>query len=246
MTTKEAWRYQMSALKEKTLKQKLEHIVTYYWLPIVAVLVLLSLGVSYAVHLATRKEVALNVTCINGLAEETKTAQYAERFAQAAGIDLKQFEVTISTGKLHTDEGWEGYYESVEAVAVMLAAQEMDMMAADLESLYQYFYLDIFADLTAVLSAEQQKNYGEYFLYVDLAVLEQVRNETELEKLPAFPDPEKPEEMEKPVPVAIRLPAGGEFTQLCFSHCKDSAAVGIVVNTKNLANALAFLDDIME
>ena len=40
MTSAEAMLYQLKNLKGKPLKQKLEHIFTYYWIPILVVAVL--------------------------------------------------------------------------------------------------------------------------------------------------------------------------------------------------------------
>ena len=52
--------------------------------------------------------------------------------------------------------------------------------------------------------------------------------------------------MVEPVPVALMLPEKGDFTTLCYLYAADHAAVSVLGNTKNLDNALAFLDYIME
>ena len=106
------------------------------------------------------------------------------------------------------------------------------------------FYQSFFTDLREVLTPEQQEKYAPFYLYMDLAVLEQMRED--IESAPKYPDPTKPEMMEKPVPVALRLPEGGDFTTLCYSHAASHAAVAIVINTKNLSHCLTFLDYIME
>jgi hypothetical protein len=95
-----------------------------------------------------------------------------------------------------------------------------------------------------VLTPEQQEKYAPFYLYMDLALAEKIRED--YERVSEYPDPTKPEEMEKPVPVALKLPADGAFTTLCYLYTADQAAVSVVGNTKNLDNALAFLDYIME
>ena len=69
MTSTEAMIYQLKNLKGKPFKQKVEHIVTYFWLPIVITLVILiSLG-SYIVHVVTMKDMALSVNCLNAFSD---------------------------------------------------------------------------------------------------------------------------------------------------------------------------------
>ena len=61
-----------------------------------------------------------------------------------------------------------------------------------------------------------------------------------------YPDPSDPESMREPIPVALRLPEDAPFPELCFPFQKDGVAAGIIVNSENLANALEFLDYVME
>lgn len=244
MTSTEAMIYQLKNLKGKPLKQKLEHIFTYFWIPIVVVLAVLVFGISYIVHIVTMKDPALTVTCINAYSDTAKTDAYAEEFAGAAGIDLEEYEVRISGDVVISEMDLMTSYESAQVLVAQVAAQSIDVIAGDLEALTRYLYQDFFADLTQVLTPEQQAEYGDYFLYMDLAVLKQL--EELVDTVPEYPDPTKPEEMEQPVPVALLLPEDGTFTELCYPHRKGQAAVGIVINSSNLPNALAFVDYIME
>ena len=69
MTAWEATIYQLKKLKGKPLKQKVAHILTYFWLQILIVAVVVLCAVSYIVHVATVKDTALHVTCVNAFAD---------------------------------------------------------------------------------------------------------------------------------------------------------------------------------
>lgn len=244
MTSTEAMIYQLKNLKGKPLKQKLEHIITYFWLPIAVVLAILIFSVSYIVHVATMKDEALNVICLNALAYSEQTQTYMDSFAEAAGIDLEEYAVQLSADLTISHEDMASSYDSVQILVAQVAAQSVDILAADTQTITRYFYQDFFPDLREVLCAQQQEKYAPYYLYMDLAVLEQVQEN--FESVPEYPDPTKPDAMVEPVPVALMLPEKGDFTTLCYLYAADHAAVSVLGNTENLDNALAFLDYIME
>ena len=77
-------------------------------------------------------------------------------------------------------------------------------------------------------------------LYIDLVYLEAKLSGEEVPT--PYPDPAKPEDMEQPVPVALLLPQENSFRQMCYGSLKTPIAIGIVVNSSNMQNALAFLD----
>ena len=90
MTSTEAMIYQLKNLKGKPFKQKVEHIVTYFWLPILlTVAILYGLG-AYIVHVVTMKDTALSVICLNTYADNALANEYVTNFALDAGIDLEE------------------------------------------------------------------------------------------------------------------------------------------------------------
>lgn len=244
MTSTEAMIYQLKNLKGKPFKQKVEHIVTYFWLPIVITLVILiSLG-SYIVHIVTMKDMALSVICLNAFSDAEAGTAYATDFAQKAGIDLEEYEIYVATDLTLSDQDPMNSYNTVQVLIAQVAAHSVDILAGDLTNTTRYFYQDMYWDLTQILSPEQQEQYGEYFLYMDMAVAR--RLEEELEEAPVFPDPTKPEEMEEPVPVALLLPETSGFKEACYPYHKDGIVFGIVSTTDHMETALAFLDHVMQ
>ena len=244
MTSAEAMLYQLKNLKGKPLKQKLEHIFTYYWIPILVVAVTLCFIVAYAVHLATVKEPGLTVTCINAYAEQDQVEAYMTAFARQADIDLDQYEVRLSTDLRISDDNLLESYDTLQVLGAHMAAQTIDVLVSDPQTLYRFIYQEAFNDLTQVLNAEQQSQYEQYYLYMDMAALKEL--ETLTEGLTVYPDPTKPELMAEPIPVALLLPEDSSFRQLCYSQMSGAVAIGIMGNALNTDNALAFLDSIMK
>ena len=93
MTTSEAIAHQLKQLKGKPLKEKLEHIITYFWGPILGVLAVIVLGIFLIVHFSTRKGDALNVFCLNSF---IKTDTYRNIFKNILNeyrdiVDITEF-----------------------------------------------------------------------------------------------------------------------------------------------------------
>lgn len=244
MTSTEAMIYQLKNLKGKPFKQKMEHIISYFWLPIVITLaILIGLG-SYIVQLVTMKDTALSVICLNTYADNALANAYVTEFADNAGINLEEYEVFISTDLTLDDQDLTTSYNTAQVILAQVAAHSVDMLAGDLETATLYFYQEMFWELDQVLSPEQIEKYADYFLYADMAVVRQFQEE--LEEAPVFPDPTKPEEMAEPVAVALLVPMDSGFRENCYTHRKTDIAMGIVANAPNLDNVLAFLEYIME
>lgn len=244
MTSREAMIHQLKNLKGKPLKQKLEHIFTYFWLPILAVVAIFGFAVSYTVHLATMKDPGLTITCINANAEYDQAEAYITEFARQTGINLDKYEVRLSTDMVILDDNLMSSYDTIQALIAQIGAQAIDVIVSDPRTLSWCIYQEAFVDLTQVLNPEQQTKYEQHYLYMDMAVLKEL--ETLTEGTIEYPDPTKPELMVEPVPVALLLPENGQFQQLCYPYKSGEVAMGILGNSLNTSNALLFLDYIMK
>ena len=241
MTVSEAARKNLQELKGKPFKQQLEHIISYYGVSILVFAIFLAVGIGYLIHIITLKEEVLNVSCIGPVSVQAGTEDYTRDFAQFAGIDLDRYEVDISTN-LSTANQTNGSYESVELLTTLVASKAVDVVAADVDYLMDQMYQNLFADLTGILSPEQLETYQDSFLYIDMSVVREIKNMTLPEDVPEYPDPTKPEDMKEPVAVAIRLSDSVSFVNQFFLKNEGDTAIAFAVNTKNLENALLFLD----
>lgn len=245
MTSKEAILHQLKNLKGKPLKQKIEHILTYFWIPILIVLVLLFSTGSYIVHRLTMKDIALSVNCINAMADAETAQAYIDAFADAAGIDREKYVMQISAHYILDDKDLASSYNTTQVIVSQIAAGATDILAGDRETMLGYCYQEFFQPLDAVLTAQQLEAHKDAFLYIDMALVRQIQ-ENFIEEMPEFPDPTKPEEMAEPMAIALRVPEDSPFRIACFPYRKNDVVLGLAVNSENLANAVAFMEYVME
>ncbi len=242
MTPLEASIQNIKKMKGQPLKKQIEYIVTNFWLPIVVILVLIISAVSLAVHWATMKPTALSVCCVNIPSESGQLDGYLQDFAGAQGIDTQQYQ--LDSRQMYLGSDAEADYETVQVFNAMLAAGDMDVLVSDYETLISCAYQELCADLSQTLTQEQMDTLAPHFLYIDMAFLKTIDpfSQEEIQ----FPDPAKPEQMERPVPVAIMLQPEWEFTQACSPYAYKGFAVALFSNGKNAANGQAFLQYILE
>lgn len=240
MTQREAAIQQLKALKNKPLKDKVKHIFTYYKLPIIAIVLVVLMAVSFVSHLASAKRTVLHVYCLDAFVAQEREEPFLLELSQAAGVDQEKECIEI-TAKLNLqDELYEG-----EALTAQIMGGMIDVLALSEDASMQWLYQDVFADLSEMLTADQLRAYEDMLLYVDGAVLEKMDHLSQQENPLQFPDPTKPEEMEDPIPVAVRVSAGSAFADTFFSN-QPGVVIGVVANAPNPENAIFFLDHVAE
>ena len=240
MTTKEYAIYQLKQLKGKTLKEKIEHILTYYWVPIVVVLAVLIFSVSMIVHYATMKTPVLSVCCVNAMADSDHVQAYVDTFLQEQGFDMDRNEVTLQLDMMVESSNASSNYNNLQLLQGMLGEKMIDVITAPTALLLGYAYDGAFLDLTTVLDSQLLDHLTPQLLYVDLAVVEKLEDNASKELV--IPDPLKPEEMESPVPVAILMLPDWEFVQWCYAGTSSDVAIALVINGENAANGQKFLE----
>ena len=240
MTTSEAILYQLKQLKGKPLKEKVEHIITYFWGPILGALGVIVLCGFLIFHFSTRKADALNIVCLNSFIKAEEANKITEEFADFAGIDTDKCTVQLNTRMVVSDLTPSETYEAMQILSAQVAAGAVDIMVANMEAFGIFLYQDYFCDLTQILTPELQARLKDYIIYIDRTYMEAKLNGEAVTE--PFPDPTKPENMDRPVPVALLLPADNEFVQKNYSSIKAQIAFGFVANGKNHENALSFLD----
>jgi len=243
MTATEAAIYQLKKLKGKPLKEKLDHIFTYFKVPIFVALFFIVFTVSMIVHVVTQKDLALSVYCLNSPTLDDAPDVFANEFAQAAQIDLDENEVIVYTNMIVDDSDAQGAYETAQVIMAKMSAQLVDILATDTRTMTQYAYGETFLDLTQVLTPEQLEKLEDQLVYYDAGF----ENPSVMDETPViYPDPEDLESMKQPVPFAILIPVESRFSQACFPLYKNPVALGVVANTANLDNVKSFLNFILE
>lgn len=242
MTIREYRLQQLKTLKGKPFREKWDYIMEYFGLQILLVIAVIVAGVFFIVKVASEKDSALSIACINATPNYEQAQDFIQQYAEHAGIDLEEMEVQISTDLICTDEKdmVEENYQSTQRLLAQLTAGELDILASDSDTITAYMYQEVFCDLSQVLTEAQQEAYADKFLYADLTVIEQIQQSSDT--IPKIPDATKPEEMEKPVPMALRIPRDSDFADRYFHYYSADIYLGVVLNAQNVENALAFID----
>ena len=250
MAVMDEFREEREAMKNGTRKQKLEYFWCYYKWHVICTVAAIAIISSFIYKAVTRKDIALYATFLNSytLAVDDGEA-YEQRITEAIGIDTSEYEIMIDNSLYMDLENMtdETTYNTVQKMAVYVAADEIDVLVSNTEVFDYYAYIDYLTDLRTVLTPEQLEAYEPYLYYIDYAVLEAKQEAADnLEEFTGtYPDPTKPEEMEEPVPVGVSLANASEEFNNTYVF-KTDAVFGIVVNSPNPENALNFLDFLFE
>lgn len=232
-----------------TLKQKFVYFWEYYKIHTFIILFLVISACYLINHFLTVKSSAINGMFLNidKIESDTSVKSLGEEFIELQEIDTSKYEVRFNDGYTLTgDETID--YENDQAIWVQTSAGEVDFMIGPHEYTLNYGYQDYFYDLRTILSEEQIAKYEQYFLYVDVKVMEELSEQSldlDAEINIEFPASTNPDEMKEPIPAFIDLSQCEKITNLYGSRY-DSIAFSIPANAKNLETALAFLDYLME
>lgn len=251
MPVMDEFKEEREALKHGTLKEKFSYFMDYYkWHVVIAAAAIL-FAVSLITQIVMRKDTAFYAAMINGT--ELESAQeYKESFAEYASIDLEKNEILFDTSvRINTDPAASYNPESRasnEKLMVYIASGEVDVFVTEPEILEQYAHNEFFLDLRTVLTPEQIEKYGPWFYYVDQAVIDEQKaalDAMDLEYVPVYPDPLKPDAMEEPVPVGIYLENSFALREH-YSYSGEKLAVTIVANCKRPELAVKFIDFLLQ
>ncbi len=231
MTTQEAARQAWQDLKGKPLKQKLRHILTYYWVPIFACIVALSIAGSLIYASVTRKDTILFGYCINASPKERAEA-FTQDFCAHAQVTDKQ-EVTLLSN-LRTSE----YYlqDTLQALTVHTAAQEVDFIATDKDACQTLLRFGYYRNLTDLPEA-QKTLLEKYFLYAEKTVLTQDFSSEEATE----PVIGSKGDFSEPVPVALRLPEGNRLAD-AYTFAGKEVVILLIPNSQRTDMVYTFLE----
>ena len=149
-------------------------------------------------------------------------------------IDTEEYGVSFGTGLTLINGDTSSSYESSQALMTQAAGGALDFIAGPNSVLLDYAYGGLFVDLSTVLSEEELELYKPYLHYIDEAVVE-LRQERE-DNMEAYddielPDSQKPEEMERPIPIFISMD-GNEKMSSVYGNTRG-LILGVSVNAPN-------------
>ena len=139
---------------------------------------------------------------------------------------------------------------TAEFITVYIAARDLDVIAGDPDSFSRYAYSSVYLDLSEALDAKTIAALSQAgrLYYIDRAVadkIDELQNTNQSAEGVSKPDPFRPEDMEDPVPVGVDISECSKFTD-AYYYKEGSSYLGIVANTKQLANAVKFITFLLE
>lgn len=247
MPVMDEFKEERAAMKKGTPRQKLAYFWDYYKWHFIGGCALILAVISFVYQAATRKETALYVLLLNGLMQDrlAEESEATAAFAEYAGIDETEYEIIYDTS---LQFGTDNDYAAAQKLMVSVAAQELDVVVSDADSLTTYAYQEYFYDLRNFLSPEQLALCQDSFYYMDAALVPKIDaaiEEGRFDYTPEYGDPRHPEDMQDPIPVGIYL---AEDSPLLAQYAfRDSdPAVCVLTNTTRPEQAAQFVAFLMQ
>ena len=240
-------------MENGSLKDKIAYFFDYYTLHTVVIAAVLIFAISFIYQQVTKPDIVLNGLLLNVLSfeEGDPVEDLRTGFMDYRDIDTKEYDISLNSSLMlnmgnPSQQGQVSDYEASQAMMVQCAAGAVDFISSPFKAIQNYGYGELFVNLETVLSEEELETYAPYLLYVDLAVIdkknEAIDNDQNADEIPC-PDPTKPEEMEKPIPVFIDVTSCEKMKNI-YNYSPDTLAIAVAVNAPNpdrISDLLAYL-----
>lgn len=245
MPVMDEFKEEREALKKGPLQDKIKYFIYYYKWHTIAVAAAIILAVTLIHDIVSAKDYAFYAAFINSI-ELDNSEEFNNAFIEYAGIDTNEYEVAFDTTMylLGSGSGDQLSVAASQKLVAYMAAGEFDIFSANYSLFSDYANSTYLFDLREILTEEQLKACEPYLYYVDRTVVEKIEEvESSLEPMdmPEVPDPSKPGEMEDPVPVGLFASELESLTNYYYLS-EEGSAIGVPVNTKNLENAIKFIE----
>lgn len=248
MPVMDEFREEREALKHGTPKEKFAYFCDYYKWHVIVAAALIAFAASLIYQIATRKDTAFFAAVINGIERGTE-GEYAQGFAEYAGIDQENFQVIFDASmRINLGTLDQNTMASSEKLVAYIAGKDVDVFVTDTVIMQQYANSDTFHDLREFLTAEQYAAYEPYFYYIDQAVVDEkntAQRNLDNSYVVVYPDPRDPGAMREPVPVGIYLDSASPLREHYYFADED-VIVGVVGNTERGDTASRFLDYLLQ
>ncbi len=260
MAAMDEFREEREAIKHGTWKQKLEYFWDYYKIHTLVTAAVLIFVVSMIYNHITATEPVLDGIFLNAYSQKDSASTFTlmDDFAKAQKIDLKEYHVdSQQLAHISVQEQQENANidstaastanTSLQVIMTKTSAEVLDFIVGNHASMQEFAYGEYFIDLSEILSEEQYKQYEPYFLYIDMAVLERIReanNSMEKDSSISVPKSTSPEDLEDPIPVLIDLSQCQKLME-AYGYEPKNLAIGVIANSKHQEMALNFVDYLM-
>lgn len=253
MAAMDEFKAERDAVKNGPLKQRIEYFWDYHkWHVLIPLFIGIIIGVSIY-QAVTKPETIVSGIVLNTYSQSAyaRANELNLAYLDKLGYDPKEYAVEFNTNLAYSNDPEQGAsmnYESLQAITAQTGAGVIDFMVADTETMVDFEYRAMFADLREVLTEEQLKAYEPYLLYIDRDILiqrqkyyEENFETSDLE----FTDCRKPEEMKDPVPVFLDMSNCEKLTDI-YEEKPESLALAVPNKAERIEALQDFLDYLYE
>ncbi len=251
MPVMDEFKEEREKIKNGSFQDKAKYFWCYYKYHTIVVICAIGLIVLLIHDVVTQKDTAFFAALLNSvsLGGEEVTTPFMEDFAEYFNIDLNEYQVTFdSTMDLGADAANELATSSSQRLLVYTSAGEIDVIVGGEDVFPTQANQGMFYDLREILTEEQIARYEPYFYYVDQAYIDLLDSDASYDVnfvAPEAPDPDKPEEMEEPIPVGIYVTDCEKLTNVYY-FSGDYAAIGVMINSSHVETAIQFIEYLFE
>lgn len=255
MTPKEASRKAWAEMKQKPFKERLAYFWDYYKWHTLAVLVLVIVAISYTVSILREPDYKANGLLLNAYSYtnyeqiQANIQSLADGFSRAENLDDQNVEVNLDGSRVYyLDEENDAYNaDTIQLILTYAASESLDFIIGDEDAMLELAYMQMFQDLSSILNDEQLQKLDDSVLYIDMAVVEkrEAALDQDLDTSDiVYPDPTKPESMEQPVPVLVRLAQSDKLNKI-YTQPSEALVFGFTGHNQG-GYAEAFLNYLLD
>lgn len=251
MPLMDEFKEERETLKNAGFKAKWDYFWEYNKTRIIIISMFAFLVIAYIYSVLTTKEEAIFVSLLNSVPGNPEAIYNLEEdYAEYAGIDTEEYEIVMDTSISLSESGLgQAVSDAVQRLTAYIASGKIDLIIGGSDMFVTEANQGIFVDLRTVLTEEEIAAYEPYFYYVDQAHIDMIKKPEYLlditKELPKAPDPRKPEEMEKPIPVGLFVSHLNKISD-AYYFSGDYSALGILVNAPHPEKALQFVEYVFE
>lgn len=165
------WKEDWQAIRSLHGRKRLDHIWTYYKIPIILVLIVVYMAAYIGYRQATRKEDVLYLALVNVSAGQDLTEDLTAGFLEQQGLSSEKQQVYFYNGLLLSEDADPQYaYASRMKIMGALAADQLDVVLMDQEARDAFVQEEYLADLrTLDPSLTREEGLDESGLWMDVS-----------------------------------------------------------------------------
>lgn len=249
MAMSEEMKEQRRRLKERPFKEKLRYFWDYYKVHTILFLLALFIAGIFIRDAMNAKDYAFSATILNAYAMDDQEG-IQEDFAAFAGIDRNTYDCYIDTSSTLSYETMSQIDLAVsQRIVAMTQTGGIDILVSDSEPFTNFAEGQMFSDLREVLTEEEYQRFQDDFYYIDLAALEEHKNDMNYDEdgnpkiVDTSIDHSEPSLMKEPVPVGIYVTGAPKLKEWnCYKDSSTDIVFGFVWSSERPEVSHRFLE----